>query len=58
MVKEWMKKADWTFTEQTGSGLEFAKENEVITIETRQYSRHYVIWDVPKEIVNKPQGNR
>jgi hypothetical protein len=47
-AKEWMKKAGWTFEEQTGSGLVFAKEDEVITIETRQYSKHYVMWDVPK----------
>lgn len=52
MAKEFMKKEGWKFKEQLGSGLVFEKDKEVITIETRQYSKHYFIWEVPKDILN------
>lgn len=51
MAKEFMKTKGWEFKEQIGSGLIFEKDNETITIETRQYSNHYYIWDIPKEIL-------
>jgi len=50
MVKEFMKTRGWEFKEQMGSGLVFEKDKETITIETRQYSKHYFIWDIPKEL--------
>ncbi len=52
MTKEFMKREGWKFKEQMGSGLVFEKDKVDITIETRQYSKHYFIWDVPKEIFN------
>lgn len=52
MAIEFMKGYGWNFKEQIGSGLVFEKEHEVITISTRQYSRYYYIWDVPKEVVD------
>ncbi|HHW36264.1 MAG TPA: hypothetical protein GXX18_03080 [Bacillales bacterium] len=52
MAKEFMKRRGWEFKEQVGSGLVFERNKEVITIETRQYSKRYFIWDVPKKIVN------
>lgn len=48
MAIEFMKNKGWKFKEQMGSGLIFEKDNEVLTISTRQYSTHYFIWDVPK----------
>ncbi|HZH61140.1 MAG TPA: hypothetical protein VEY70_16570 [Metabacillus sp.] len=52
MAMEFMKMEGWKFKEQMGSGLVFEKNKEAITIETRQYSKHYFKWDVPKEILN------
>jgi hypothetical protein len=52
MAKEFMKTKGWEFKEQMGSGLIFEKDKETITIETRQYSKHYFIWDIPKKILN------
>ncbi|MGD6800987.1 hypothetical protein ACQCVK_11875 [Rossellomorea vietnamensis] len=52
MAIEYMESLGWEFKEQIGSGLMFEKGGETITIETRQYSKHYFIWDVPREILN------
>ena len=49
MAKEFMKNKGWKFKEQMGSGLVFEKDKETITIATRQYSKHYFIWDIPKD---------
>lgn len=49
IAKEFMKDFGWTFKEQMGSGLMFKKNSEVIIIETRQYSKNYYLWEVPKE---------
>ena len=51
-IKEYMKMEGWEFKEQMGSGFLFVKNKEEIVIGTRQYSRHNIIWDVPKEIVD------
>ncbi|MFS1515859.1 hypothetical protein V1503_04950 [Bacillus sp. SCS-151] len=51
-VKEFMKTNGWEFKDQVGSGLIFKKDKVTITIETRQYSKHYFIWDIPKEILS------
>jgi hypothetical protein len=53
MAIESMETKGWKFSEQLGSGLIFEKGKKTITIETRQYSKHYFIWDIPKEIVNQ-----
>jgi hypothetical protein len=53
MAIESMETKGWKFTEQLGSGLIFEKGKKTITIETRQYSEHYFIWDIPKEIVKQ-----
>jgi hypothetical protein len=55
MAKEYMKSEGWEFIEQLGSGLVFEKNKESITISTRQYSKHYFIWDVPKEVLKGEQ---
>lgn len=52
IAKEFMKSKGWDFKEQLGAGLVFEKDEKVITIGTRQYSNHYYIWDVPKEVFN------
>jgi hypothetical protein len=52
MTKEFMKDKGWEFKEQMGSGLIFEKNDEIITIETRQYTKHYSIWDIPKDLLN------
>ena len=52
LVKEFMKEKDWDFKEQMGAGLVFEKDEEVVTISTRLYSKHYFLWDIPKEVLN------
>ncbi|BCB04154.1 hypothetical protein [Bacillus sp. KH172YL63] len=49
-VKDFMKNHGWAFKEQIGSGLVFVKDGGRVTVETRQYSESYDLWDVPKEI--------
>lgn len=52
MAIEFMQRRGWVFNEQMGSVLIFEKDKELINISTRQYSKHYFIWDVPREILN------
>lgn len=52
MIKEFMKTKGWEFKEQMGSELVFEKDKKTINIVTRQYSKHYYIWGIPKEILN------
>jgi hypothetical protein len=51
-AKEYLKQHGWTFKEQMGSGLIFEKSEEIVVIETRQFSRHYYLWNVPEEVFN------
>jgi hypothetical protein len=48
IVKEIMKDDGWTFQEQMGSGLIFVKNDETIVVETRQFTKSYYLWTVPK----------
>jgi hypothetical protein len=34
-----------------GSGFIFEKNGQKAVVETRQYSKQYYIWDVPKEVI-------
>ncbi len=52
IAMEFMKEKGWDFKEQMGAGLVFQKNEEVIVIETKHYSKHYYLWDVPKEVLN------
>jgi hypothetical protein len=47
---ESMKSLGWEFKEQMGSGFIFEKNGQKAVVETRQYSKQYYIWDVPKEV--------
>jgi hypothetical protein len=49
VVKEFMKEKGWDFKEQIGSGLVFGKNEKTLVVETRKYSRHYILWDIPNE---------
>ena len=49
-VKDYMKVKGWGFKEQMGSGLIFMKKDQTLIVETRQYSRHYILVDVPQSI--------
>lgn len=51
VVTSFMADTGWEFTEQLGSGLVFDKEEETVVIETRQYSSHYFIWDIPDDVL-------
>lgn len=50
VVKKFMKEKGWDFKDQMGAGLVFEKNEDVITIGTRQYSKHYFLWDVPNGV--------
>lgn len=52
VVKNFMLQKGWDFKEQMGSALIFHKNDRTITVGTRQFSKHYFLWDVPKEIFN------
>lgn len=52
VVKNFMKEKGWDFREQMGAWLVFEKNGKITTIETRQYSKYYFIWDVPNEALN------
>lgn len=51
-VKEFMKGKGWEYKEQMGAGLVFEMNGEITIIVTRQYSKYYFIWNVPKEVLN------
>jgi hypothetical protein len=48
---EYMESLGWKFKEQMGSGFIFEKNEQQAVVETRQYSKQYYIWDVPKEVI-------
>jgi hypothetical protein len=48
VVKDLMGAKGWNYKEQMGSGLIFEKDDQLLVVESRQFSRHYMIWDVPK----------
>jgi hypothetical protein len=43
VIKDIMNKNGWDFKEQMGAGLVFDKGGQNIVVETRQYSRHYLL---------------
>ncbi|MFJ8067326.1 hypothetical protein ACIQZD_00005 [Peribacillus sp. NPDC096447] len=52
VIKGFMKEKGWDFKEQMGSGLVFKKDEQTIVVETRQYSKHYILWNIPKEVLS------
>ncbi|GMK43713.1 hypothetical protein PghCCS26_08400 [Paenibacillus glycanilyticus] len=51
-VKAYMKQYGWSFKEQMGSGLMFERNGQSSVIETRLYSKHYYLWDIPNEVIS------
>ncbi|MEK4297472.1 hypothetical protein [Paenibacillus sp. FSL R5-0914] len=49
VVKEFMKEKGWNFKDHMGSGLIFENDKQTIIVETRQFSRHYFLWDIPNQ---------
>jgi hypothetical protein len=49
VIKEFMRMKGWEYKEQMGSGLVFEKDKKTLVVETRQFSKHYILWDVPKQ---------
>lgn len=47
VVKDFMNENGWAFTEQIGSGLMFERDAETMIVETRQFTKHYFLWDLP-----------
>lgn len=52
LVKEFMKEKGWHFKEQAGAGFIFEKNEEIVAIGTRLYSKNYFLWYVPKKVLN------
>ncbi|MGG3889990.1 hypothetical protein [Metabacillus fastidiosus] len=52
VVNEFMKEKGWEFKEQMGSGLIFEKNEKTLVVETKQYSQHYILWDIPHKVFN------
>ncbi|WP_127507041.1 hypothetical protein [Paenibacillus humicus] len=48
-VKDIMWKNDWDFKEQLGSGLIFEKNGQTKVVETRQFSKHYILSVIPND---------
>lgn len=48
-AKKMMENYGWKFKEQMGSGLIFTKGEQTTVVETRQYSKHYILWDIPED---------
>jgi hypothetical protein len=52
VVKDIMKKNGWDFKEQMGAGLVFEKNSQTKVVETRQYSTHYILSDIPNDVLS------
>jgi hypothetical protein len=52
VIKDVIKKNGWDFKEQMGAGLVFEKSGQTIVVETRQYSRHYILSDIPNDVLS------
>ncbi|EPD53791.1 hypothetical protein HMPREF1210_00614 [Paenisporosarcina sp. HGH0030] len=52
VIKEFMKEKGWDYKEQMGSGLVFENDEETLVVETKQYSKHYILWNIPSEFFN------
>ena len=50
VITEFMNDKGWDFEEQLGSGFVFRKDDESLVIESKLYSEHYFLWDVPSEV--------
>lgn len=47
IIENYMDDRGWQLQEQLGSVLIFEKEDIRIGISTRQFTRHYLLWDAP-----------
>jgi hypothetical protein len=49
VMKDFMMEKGWTFKEQMGAGFIFEKDGELMAIGTRQYTKKYFLWSIPKK---------
>ncbi|WHY88872.1 hypothetical protein QNH39_13980 [Neobacillus novalis] len=56
IVKEFMKSKGWIYEEQMGSGLIFVQDDREAIVETRQYSKYFIIWDVQQALFTSDSG--
>lgn len=42
-----MDKKGWKFDDQAGSGYIFSKDDNILIVSRVQYTRQYIIWEVP-----------
>ncbi|WP_183600376.1 hypothetical protein [Paenibacillus phyllosphaerae] len=50
VIKAMMKNEGWDFIEQMGAGLVFENNGQTKVVETRQYSRHYILSEIPNDV--------
>lgn len=49
MIKKFMKKKNWIYKEQLGNSYFFIKDDEEISVNTRQFTKKYFTWEVPAD---------
>lgn len=49
-VKRWFADRGWTFKDQMGAGLMFERDGEEAIATTRQWTRHYVLCQIPADV--------
>ncbi len=47
VILDYMRDKGWHLRDQLGSVLIFEKEDKRIGVSTRQFSKHYLLWDLP-----------
>ena len=48
-----MAQKGWIYKEQMESGYLFERDGQSVVVETRLYTKHYLLWNVPLEAVNE-----
>lgn len=52
IMKEYMKNDGWVLKEQLGSAFVYVKDQDMVIIETRQFSKEYYLWFYSKKQPN------
>lgn len=49
-IKNFMKEKGWSFREQLGSGLIFERNEQITIIETRQFTKDFILFIIPSVV--------
>ena len=53
VIKKVLSDLGWTYKTQEGAALFFQKDKDIIFVETKLFTRHYFLWNVPIEASEK-----